>query len=381
MAAKTRAEWVHLSMIRIEEVVEDDRGLKRFVVSIEEEARKNGLAWPEVSRMTWDTLKSNLGGGAGSGQFATALIRLSADETAELIATGEYRCSCTKVFAYQEHMESHEKKHRRDLEREERKGKRIEVVELDAEEDNDEGKKEEKVQKEEVTKTVEKCPKCSTEVLTEEMMSIHIGEIHMEQELADQLIKVFPDSLEGSICDKCDEIFGDSEYEKKEHILLRHPWVGLTELISRSKNSAELPAKEDNEVVIVLDHTETKGEEEKEEEEDNEVGFICPFCEKVFKSGEAVEKHVKSQHKDGFEGVEMDTNHVEDLGETHDGEEARVDINHVDDSEDRHNGDIAKKVVKTVPRVAGDARWLEASVALNTDEQISKRFGRNISVD
>ena len=90
MAAKTRAEWVHLSMIRIEEVVEDDRGLKRFVVSIEEEARQNGLAWPEVSRMTWDTLKSNLGGGAGSGQFATALIRLSAEETSELIATGEY---------------------------------------------------------------------------------------------------------------------------------------------------------------------------------------------------------------------------------------------------------------------------------------------------
>ena len=152
-------------------------------------------------------------------------------------------------------------------------------------------------------------------------------------------------------------------------------------MISRSKNSAELPAKEDNEVVIVFDHTETKGEEEKEEEEDNEVGFICPVCEKVFKSGEAVEKHVKSQHKDGFEGVEMDTNHVEDLGETHDGEEARVDINHVDDSEDRHNGEEAKKVVETVPRVAGDARWLEASVALNTDEQISKRFGQNISVD
>ena len=335
--AKTRAEWVRLTMRRIEEVVEDDRGLKRFVVSIEEEARENGLAWPEVSRMTWDTLKSILGGGAGSGQFATGLKRLSEDETADLIATGGYRCSCTKVFAYQEHMESHEKRHRRDLEREERKGKRIEVVELDVEEDNDGGKKEEKMQEDEVTKTVEKCPTCSTEVLTKEMMIIHVGEVHMEQELADQLIKIFPDSLTGSMCDKCGKIFDESEYEKREHILLTHPWVGLTESILMSKDSADLPAKEDNEVEIVFDHTETKGEEKKGEEEDNEVEFICPSVRKC-----------SSQHQNGFEGVEMDKEEEDDKDDKEDEEEDKEDDEEDDKEEmedEEDNAPLTKKEV------------------------------------
>ena len=194
-------------------------------------------------------------------------------------------------------------------------------------ETNNEAKEGEEVAKTDFSAVV-KCPTCFTEFLTDEL-SIHIGEIHMEKELADQLIEIFPDSLEGSICDKCGEVFDESEDEKKEHILLKHPWVGLTELISKSKNSAELPVREDNDMVeVFIDHKE-------DEEEDEEV------------NGDT------NQRKEEDQNMEDDVVAREE----------------------------SEKAGETVPRVVGDARWLKASVTMNTAEEISKRFGQTISVD
>ena len=233
---------------------------------------------------------------------------------------------------------------------------------------------------------VVKCPTCFTEFPTDELV-IHIGEIHMEKDLADQLIEIFPDSLEGSICDKCGEVFDESEYEyeKKEHILLKHPWVGLTELISKSNNSAELPVREDDDVVeIVIDHKENY----------NQDGFFCPFCKTSFESADIIEEHVNSQHEGGFDGKsEVTLNAAEDCTEDEEKEEEEEEDTNQRMEEDQNMEDDvvareeSEKAGETVPRVAGpswgagDAQWLKASVTMNTAEEISKRFGQTISVD
>ena len=233
---------------------------------------------------------------------------------------------------------------------------------------------------------VVKCPTCFTEFLTDELV-IHIGEIHMEKELADQLIEIFPDSLEGSICDKCGEVFDESEYEyeKKEHILLKHPWVGLTELISKSNNSAELPVREDDDVVeIVIDHKENY----------NQDGFFCPFCKTSFESADIIGEHINSQHEGGFDGKsEVTLNAAEDCTEDEEKEEEEEEDTNQRMEEDQNMEDDvvareeSEKAGETVPRVAGpswgagDAQWLKASVTMNTAEEISKRFGQTISID
>ena len=233
---------------------------------------------------------------------------------------------------------------------------------------------------------VVKCPTCFTEFPTDELV-IHIGEIHMEKDLADQLIEIFPDSLEGSICDKCGEVFDESEYEyeKKEHILLKHPWVGLTELISKSNNSAELPVREDDDVVeIVIDHKENY----------NQDGFFCPFCKTSFESADIIEEHVNSQHEGGFDGKsEVTLNAAEDSSEDEEKEEEEEEDTNQRMEEDQNMEDDvvareeSEKAGETVPRVAGpswgagDAQWLKASVTMNTAEEISKRFGQTISID
>ena len=233
---------------------------------------------------------------------------------------------------------------------------------------------------------VVKCPTCFTEFPTDELV-IHIGEIHMEKDLADQLIEIFPDSLEGSICDKCGEVFDESEYEyeKKEHILLKHPWVGLTELISKSNNSAELPVREDDDVVeIVIDHKENY----------NQDGFFCPFCKTSFESADIIGEHVNSQHEGGFDGKsEVTLNAAEDSSEDEEKEEEEEEDTNQRKEEDQNMEDDvvareeSEKAGETVPRVAGpswgagDAQWLKASVTMNTAEEISKRFGQTISID
>ena len=233
---------------------------------------------------------------------------------------------------------------------------------------------------------VVKCPTCFTEFPTDELV-IHIGEIHMEKDLADQLIEIFPDSLEGSICDKCGEVFDESEYEyeKKEHILLKHPWVGLTELISKSNNSAELPVREDDDVVeIVIDHKENY----------NQDGFFCPFCKTSFESADIIGEHINSQHEGGFDGKsEVTLNAAEDCTEDEEKEEEEEEDTNQRMEEDQNMEDDvvareeSEKAGETVPRVAGpswgagDAQWLKASVTMNTAEEISKRFGQTISID
>ena len=105
-----------MTVSKIGEVVEEDTELKRFMLPVEQHARDNGLVWHEVG------LKSALGGGAGGGQIATALLRIAEEETEELIEKGGYLCTCSRMFAYEQHRDGHEKKHKKEEEKKKKRG-------------------------------------------------------------------------------------------------------------------------------------------------------------------------------------------------------------------------------------------------------------------
>eukprot|EP00092_Neocalanus_flemingeri_P017347 GFUD01018762.1.p1 GENE.GFUD01018762.1~~GFUD01018762.1.p1 ORF type:complete len:485 (+),score=126.29 GFUD01018762.1:18-1472(+) len=84
------------------------------------------------------------------------------------------------------------------------------------------------------------CPQCGMnfgEISedTKEEIYIHMGEIHSEEELLAECYKVFPDG--SNKCEVCN-LEVNSDYVKKEHIMLTHPWPMLKatvdELISDS---------------------------------------------------------------------------------------------------------------------------------------------------
>ena len=70
------------------------------------------------------------------------------------------------------------------------------------------------------------CEICGHTFRNSDEAGIHIGVVHLEDELLWKLIKFFP---AGNLnCNACGEECG-SEFEKKEHILLKHPWSTLKE--------------------------------------------------------------------------------------------------------------------------------------------------------
>lgn len=78
-----------------------------------------------------------------------------------------------------------------------------------------------------------KCDECVLTFETTDCVKIHIGEVHMEDELIFEVAKLFPTNFK---CSQCNEV-SESEYEKKEHILLHHPWPQLLTVLSRDRDA------------------------------------------------------------------------------------------------------------------------------------------------
>ena len=123
MAVRAREEWLRVTVMKIGEVVEEDKELKRFMLSVEVHARENGLIWPEICSLNWVDLKEALGGGSGGAQFATALRRLAKVDEEERLQQGGFQCSCGEIFAFQRYQICHEKKHQRNIEIEQQRTK------------------------------------------------------------------------------------------------------------------------------------------------------------------------------------------------------------------------------------------------------------------
>ena len=92
-----------------------------------------------------------------------------------------------------------------------------------------EEEKDENKQKDEEEKI--DCDICGTSFTESEDAMIHIGEVHLEDDLTEEFLKNFPDEIFN--CKECGKECG-SEYEKKEHILLNHPWDKLKSWLKSS---------------------------------------------------------------------------------------------------------------------------------------------------
>ena len=71
------------------------------------------------------------------------------------------------------------------------------------------------------------CFLCGTTFEDKDELKIHIGAVHMEEQLLTEFFITFTaGGALSAICVRCGEECR-SDYEKKEHILLSHPWPFL----------------------------------------------------------------------------------------------------------------------------------------------------------
>ena len=62
--------------------------------------------------MKWDNLRKCLGAG---GQLAAALLRIAEEDQQNLLQDeGGFRCTCARIFPFEQHRDGHEKKHKRE---------------------------------------------------------------------------------------------------------------------------------------------------------------------------------------------------------------------------------------------------------------------------
>ena len=73
------------------------------------------------------------------------------------------------------------------------------------------------------------CAGCGMHFEERFSLKVHIGEGHMEEEeLAVQLLKAFPEGTSTcALCQMCGSV-----YQRKEHVMLEHPWTALEELVA-----------------------------------------------------------------------------------------------------------------------------------------------------
>lgn len=162
------------------------------------------------------------------------------------------------------------------------------------------------------------CEVCGTAFEKSEEVRIHIGEVHMDEDLLCELFKVFPGNA--TKCKECGDECG-SEYEKKEHILLQHPWPLLKAMAGtkESQNSEketnschkEDAIKKDKKEEDGLEKVENKDIDTKKEEETKQSkalemneekwfqyssNYSCNYCDKKFSEPVESKKHLEKAH-------------------------------------------------------------------------------------
>ena len=147
-----------------------------------------------------------------------------------------------------------------------------------------------------VDETYVECEVCGTTFEESEEARIHIGEVHMEEELMSELLKFFPDRA--IKCKECGEECG-SQYEKKEHILVQHPWPLLKamadakEMDTLRKEDFEADGKEQ-------EQEETKQskilEMKKEKWFQHSTNYSCNYCDNKFSEPSESKRHIEKAH-------------------------------------------------------------------------------------
>ena len=354
MAVRAREEWLRVTVMKIGEVVEEDKELKRFMLSVEVHARENGLIWPEICSLNWVDLKEALGGGSGGAQFATALRRLAKVDEEERLQQGGFQCSCGEIFAFQRYQICHEKKHQRNIEIEQQRtknnvgqyGAKDDPIELsDAEEEvvgevhekeTEEEKKEEMETEEEkeegevgtqneVVREAPKkkktvtipCKECELKFDRKGRLEKHMNAVHLKVNSSLILCNTCGRGFRlranfekhertssacelGWKCEPCKKVFSSKQKLDVHLKSACHAKVGnMQGGAKRKSENGESDEFEDEEKEEEFED----GEKEEGEVRDwlyNQEGFVCPFCETSFESEKVFGEHINSQHKGGF---------------------------------------------------------------------------------
>ena len=166
---------------------------------------------------------------------------------------------------------------------------------------------EDPVEKEANTQTF-KCGECGTDFKEREDAQIHIGEVHNVNDLLTELVKVFPGGQNNClICDNEQT----SDYERREHVLVHHPWPLLKALVDQaaSENLVKPPNEQGKETLTSEDHT--VSEELHAKEENNEIAlrtwyfgknnYSCKFskhCKFSSLNRRTLKNHLEAAHFD-----------------------------------------------------------------------------------
>ena len=406
MAVRAREEWLRVTVMKIGEVVEEDKELKRFMLSVEVHARENGLIWPEICSLNWVDLKEALGGGSGGAQFATALRRLAKVDEEERLQQGGFQCSCGEIFAFQRYQICHEKKHQRNIEIEQQRtknnvgqyGAKDDPIELsDAEEEvvgevhekeTEEEKKEEMETEEEkeegevgtqneVVREAPKkkktvtipCKECELKFDRKGRLEKHMNAVHLKVNSSLILCNTCGRGFRlranfekhertssacelGWKCEPCKKVFSSKQKLDVHLKSACHAKVGnMQGEAKRKSENGESDEFEDEEKEEEFED----GEKEEGEVRDwlyNQEGFVCPFCETRFESEKVFGEHINSQHKGGFGDKNIAG---EELDEDDEYDENAMDIGEYDelntqeDEEDKEE-EVKKEVKKARKR-------------------------------
>ena len=330
MAVRAREEWLRVTVMKIGEVVEEDKELKRFMLSVEVHARENGLIWPEICSLNWVDLKEALGGGSGGAQFATALRRLAKVDEEERLQQGGFQCSCGEIFAFQRYQICHEKKHQRNIEIEQQRtknnvgqyGAKDDPIELsDAEEEevgevHDQNEVVREAPKKKKTVTIP-CKECELKFDRKGRLEKHMNAVHLKVNSSLILCNTCGRGFRlranfekhertssacelGWRCEPCKKVFSSKQKLDVHLKSACHAKVGnMQGEAKRKSENGESDEFEDEEKEEEFED----GEKEEGEVRDwlyNQEGFVCPFCETRFESEKVFGEHINSQHKGGF---------------------------------------------------------------------------------
>ena len=289
MATRSRSEWLKRTLDMIGEVGEEYKEWKPAMVAAQQAARENGLVWPEVHRMKWDNLRKCLGAG---GQLAAALLRIAEEDQQNLLQDeGGFRCTCARIFPFEQHRDGHEKKHKRE-EKESQLRQRfgtkginyddpIEVIDVEEEAEDGEEKEENKGAEPEGEKEAHQQEAHQQEA--------HQQEAHQQEQKGRKLVVVFKEAKypllpeitllmkdggwqvgtvpEGGVFHKANVLRGDK--------LLAVNEVDVTKLVN-PESLAKALSVFIGEVRVVVERG--GGEAGKEDKRETSVTVQCQFC-------------------------------------------------------------------------------------------------------